>query len=607
MHVGQIPVVKWDDKDTQGILTQRLFHKCYDLILDQVKHYSHEAKKMLGPGGYNYKMRLFCLGVSADNPEQLVIAARQGSASPISQAKKDQFGHPEVQPLRTKDEILKEIQLVKKEVLLKLKITEEPVDPKAPNFKEARKTYLKKYTKVALAHGLNGVDEPFWRDWFLADPCMFLVPDPLHQWFKLFQNHIFEWAKSLLGNEELDKRLSVLQPMVGYRHFTTGVTRYRQHTCRENRDLLRYLVAIIHGHESITGEIMTLFRAFVDYVYIGQYECHSPETIGYLREALDAFHANKHHLAFLRDGPQQKGLFNIPKVEMMHHPPRLIPLNGTTTQFSTEHVERCHIIHAKIPYNSTNKKQYASQMCRFSDRMEKLYLFDDFLLWHLSEGDIYLGDNIDDDSQSESDSEPGHDWESDCESDDHGVKGSRANDVDGSLDQAAKLRSIRAANLLAKNMPKPVLDGFSLSKGGNSDLMFHNSTTAFKLTCRVTHKNSPLDFVADKYNIPDLRGAIGDHLRDKSGGANRRGRRISHSGCQLPFSNVDVWDHVQLQLRATQDELIILPFQTVQALPPDPGNDMPFGRCNFVLIDNSKKDNLNANGINNNYIGLAFG
>lgn len=426
MHVGQIPVVKWEDRDLQGILTQRLFHECHDIILGGAKKCSFQAEKMVGPDGYLYNVQIFCGGDISDHPEQSLLAVRKGSASPLSEADHNQLGDSFVHPLRTRDKILATIQEARK---LTEQKAPKPADPDLPTYMEDMKKYLKRYATVAKELGLNGVENPFWQDWYQADPSVFLVPDPLHQWFKLFEAHIFEWAKSLLGNAEIDRRLQVLQPMVGYRHFTNGITRFHQHTCRETRDLMRYFIGIICGHQNITGDMMKMFRAFVDYVYIGQYESHSPETLGYLKNALDRFHTHKHTVGFLRDGPLQKQEFHIPKIEKMHHPLRLIPLVGTAPQYSTEPLERCHITHAKIPFKSTNKKEYASQMCRYSDRQAKLFLFDDYLQWELSEGEICIGDEeVGDDEMYQDEAQ--------------GVQDSREVDPDNAVDQASTLRNI---------------------------------------------------------------------------------------------------------------------------------------------------------------------
>ena len=214
--------------------------------------------------------------------------------------------------------------------------------------------------------GLNGVDRPFWRDWLHSDPSLFLAPDALHQWHKLFMDHPIEWAKSWLGPEELDRRLKVVQPLVGFRHFRNGYSRFKQHTGKEAKDLARIYIGIIFGHERVTDGILRASRGFLDFLCLCcDYDSHSDATIKYLQDALKRFHDNKQHIANsgVRNGPRQKGEFNIPKLEQMQHVARFIKLLGSIPQFSSEQTERLHIEMAKIPFRASNKRAHAEQMC----------------------------------------------------------------------------------------------------------------------------------------------------------------------------------------------------------------------------------------------------
>lgn len=83
------------------------------------------------------------------------------------------------------------------------------------------------------------------------------------------------------------------------------------------------------------------------------------------------------------------------------------------------------------------------------------------------------------------------------------------------------------------------------------------------------------------YQLKDLRGALGDFFSGRND-IDRRGVRVCKDDCLLPFSKVDVWHQFRSQLKATYDSDIILPPQTVQALPPS--EELPYGRCNPVLI-----------------------
>ncbi len=254
MHVAQIPVVKWKEKQLQGTLNQQLLHRCLEIICKHAMECSYKAVKMVGPDGMVYKIRLLLAAYIADLPEALDIACRAQGKSPVTTAKKADFGNPTACEPQTRE--------------MTLTVIEEVIE-------EVGKDDLAAYRAAAKARGLNGVAEPFWKNWFGADPSEFYVPDALHQWFKFFIDHVWKWALVLLGKEEMDKRLSVLQLVVGYRHFGRGVTRFKQHTGREQRDLMRYFVSIVAGHGNISTDNLMAFRRFMDFVYIAQYKSHT--------------------------------------------------------------------------------------------------------------------------------------------------------------------------------------------------------------------------------------------------------------------------------------------------------------------------------------------
>ena len=136
-------------------------------------------------------------------------------------------------------------------------------------------------------------------------------------------------------------------------------------------------------------------RAFLDFLYLAQYDSHSTSTLKYLENALETFHRHKNAIADsgVCQGAQRRDAFNIPKLELMHHVKRLVELLGSTPQFSSEQVERCHIKMAKHPYEATNRKSYAAQMCRYLDRGERIRMFSTLLEYHSSsDGKLQLKD-----------------------------------------------------------------------------------------------------------------------------------------------------------------------------------------------------------------------
>lgn len=357
--VAQIPCVKFcEEKDFQGLLSDRLYHLCMDIVVASLKECAKHAVEMCDAEGFLRLVRAMLLAHVADYPEQQLVACTYGGGAPLAVAAEKDFGSLEEKPLRTgKLTLLRIRQLVTK-----------------PGTSIVN---LGKYRRAAARVQLNGVYLPFWRDWENAEPSIFLTPEVLHGWHGFFYKHVMTWARTLMSDVEVDRRYSVLQPHTGYKHFPNGFTIYSQHTGREYRDLQRCFIGVIYGHATMTPDILKAFNALLEFNYIGQLETQTTDTLERLTKALRTFHAKKKALSAtgVRDGVRRKGQFNIKKLENMCHVPRLGRLVGSIPQYSADATERCHITDAKVPYRATNRKEFSEQMCRFLDRREKVYLF----------------------------------------------------------------------------------------------------------------------------------------------------------------------------------------------------------------------------------------
>ena len=178
MMIAQIPVAKFESLELQGILANRLLHRCLDIILANLKECSINAQMMLDPAGQLRNVRTFLAAYIADLPEQQALACVASNNAPSSMAGPTVLGDSAPQRLREGSDTLEVID----EILESLKETTDQGD-------------ITNFRKFARERSLNGVDKPFWRDWLYADPCLFLAPDALHQWHKFFQDHPIEWAK----------------------------------------------------------------------------------------------------------------------------------------------------------------------------------------------------------------------------------------------------------------------------------------------------------------------------------------------------------------------------------------------------------------------------
>ena len=143
---------------------------------------------MSDPAGRLRNVRTFLVAYIADLPEQQALACVASNYAPSSVAGPTTLGDSAPLPLRRGPDTLRAIKSITESL-------EETTD----------QINITDFRKLARERSLNGVDKPFWRDWLYADPSLFLAPDALHQWHKLFQDHPIEWAKRWLGSPELDR------------------------------------------------------------------------------------------------------------------------------------------------------------------------------------------------------------------------------------------------------------------------------------------------------------------------------------------------------------------------------------------------------------------
>lgn len=461
VKVAEIPVVKFLEKQHQGILSQRLYHLCLDIATAGLKACSHHPEEMTDANGIKRLVRTILLAHISDYPEQQLIACVGQNFSPVSMAEFDEFDSPEMQEPRTRSVTLNRIKRVSRSPGMTV-------------------TKLARYKSLALEWGLNGVHKPYWRNWKFADPSTFLAPDALHQWHRFFYDHVITWTKTLLGSDELDGRYARLQKRIGCSHFSAGFTHFGQHTCREFREIQRSFIAVIAGHKDVDDSAMLAFRGLLEFIYYAQFDSLSSTSISKLEASLSLFHDNKKSLARLRNGPIMAGDFHIPKLELMQHVARRAKLLGSLPQYSTEQIERCHITMAKEPYRATNRKNFEEQVCRYLDRHEKIALF----LLYLEQKEC--SDFLDEFPEMPDDAS-----------------------------------ALLINGLEEEFLPQPVQNMFLFEEHH----VPRNSTTAFVLTDRITYGNMKVSEVSKLYKLPRFRNALQlkfrtDLERDETTGEN---------------------------------------------------------------------------------------
>ncbi|KAG2109555.1 uncharacterized protein F5147DRAFT_772863 [Suillus discolor] len=211
-----IPKFVHRKKRMKGVLEDHLIHQCLDIVLKPLKQAAQHGIMLLDPLGNSRYCFTPLASYITDTPEAMMLATVGGKSSPVTMVMYKQFGDPFQHEPRTKSTTLAQLSVVHS--------CADPLDIEA-FFCEAQKFRL------------NGVAEPFFRDWPLAEPSHFFTPEDLHHIHKQFWDHDTQWLICVVGGSEIDFWFSVLQPITGYRHFHEGISKMKQVTGRCHHDI----------------------------------------------------------------------------------------------------------------------------------------------------------------------------------------------------------------------------------------------------------------------------------------------------------------------------------------------------------------------------------
>ena len=240
-----IPEFFYESSRIHSVLEARLFHHCLDIILQPLKDAMECGCMMPDPLG-NLRYRPTPLvSYIADTPEACMIACIRGKTSPVTTASHKKFGNPFRHPSRT-------AALTKSQL--------KSIEHLASNIEE--------FFAACEEFCLSGVSLPFWRNWLFETPSYFLTPEALHYWHCQCWDHDVRWRWVALGNEEIDFRFSVLPRITGLCHFENRITKLKQVCGRTQRDVQRYLVAIIAG--GVPPDVVIAIHALMEFRYLSQ-------------------------------------------------------------------------------------------------------------------------------------------------------------------------------------------------------------------------------------------------------------------------------------------------------------------------------------------------
>lgn len=568
------PIAKFIVKkpDIRGVLESRLYHSIMDHVLQPLKKTAEIGTIMTDPLGW----RRFCftplVSFIVDTPESALIAGVAGKTSSVTTASYKDFGDAFQHSPRTAKHTIKQLMLLEEET--------DPWD-------------LEEYVKKAKQRRLNGVHRPFWRDWPLADPSEFLTPEILHHWFKMFYDHPVKWCIEALGAPEIDFRFSVLRHHVGMRHFHEGISKAKQVTGREHRDMMRYIVPVIAG--SVSKSFLIAIRSLVDFFYHGQAPTIGENILSKMFEILRSFHENKP--AILKAGVRKgkKGPidnWHIPKLEFLQSVIPAIRANGVPLQWSADVTEHYHITDVKVPASNSNNQKYEAQICRYLDRREKCKRFN--LATAIQGAGVELGVPFD----------------------------TEDSDL---LEEQTPLLLNRTSELLEKIAPVARISGSERTNVNyfvEASLLLQDpaaltplriftsvdESTAFQLGRDHLEKQLTVDAAASKYDLPDLRNAFVAFF-DKPDATTFviGGRRPTSTRRKLPFLHLRAWKSIRIQSRAFHDSRQVLVPETVNASPPGyPNESWKYGRGDTVIVNGDPQHQWPRSGLEGVYFEPAL-
>ena len=530
--IAYLPHCEWEteldstqkDDTFHGICTSRLFHQALKHTLLPLEEAGRAGVQMVdGHGDVRHCFPILAAYLG-DYPEQILVNIAPYDASPVTTATRNNTGAAKRFPERTYEVIMEALQELRKE------FREE---------KTAENTLT--YHVRAAALGLSTVREPFWENLPYVQPNKMMTPDILHNAHGFFRHHVMQWVFNLVDKADLDLRVASMPRMVGLRAYPNGLSKLKQWTGRDAREVQRYLLGLIQGAPKIRPKVTKAIRALLDFIYIAQYHSHSNDTLDYLKIALQDFHKHKHIFWDLgaRTG-KRNGLenFNIPKLCGFHDYEPSIRQFGTIMQFSTDIMEFFHKQSTKEPYRSTNKQDFMAQICIILDRHEKWAQFRRYLAW----------------VQNGFTSRETSPWSDTDSIDESNTKTYESKN--NANQQAVKSKS-------------------------HSQHVEGTNTVNLKLT-KVPHHKNTIQLLAMSHNTPELPEAIAQLVQRLKFAPELAPEPLAWAVHLISATQALIWDRIRVAIPTIQDPDQLTKYQTIPAEPPSA--KAPSGRCGAVLL-----------------------
>ncbi|KAH6916721.1 hypothetical protein BKA70DRAFT_1215191 [Coprinopsis sp. MPI-PUGE-AT-0042] len=351
--IAYLPVDKLDRANTTELehrsRVHRMFHESMCIILEPLKQAGLTGVEMESSNGDVRRVHPILSCYVADYPEQCLVACAKQTTCP-----KCKCGSKELHSSKTFE-----------------RRSRQWMEEIIANAKAESGGSLKVFHQECMKHDVGGyVFEPFWKDLPFTDIHRIITPDVLHQLYQGVLKTVIDWCKDIVGEKHLDRRLRMLPPVHGLRHFKNGISSLSQITGSERKDIAKVLLACLHGIVPDNG--IKAVRSLLDFIYLAQYPMHDTQTLKYLRSALNDF--QKYRSYFIDVGCHPT--LNIPKFHSLVHYIEAIELFDTTDNYNTEAFERFHIDFAKLGWRATNHCDEFPQMIVWLSRQEKVREFE---------------------------------------------------------------------------------------------------------------------------------------------------------------------------------------------------------------------------------------
>jgi hypothetical protein len=345
--VGYLPVEKFEDvaSDTERAqLKANLLHRAMAAIMDPLKQAGSEGVPMWCADGRERLVYPIVAAFVGDWPEQNVMACTNQGGCPVCKTPHVGRGdYDQRAPLRAREETL-----------------------------EALRSYYR------YDRHLGELDElklkPWWPWWGDIPELNFhscIAPDLLHQLHQgLFKSHILTWTYGMMGAEAADERFTSMSRAEGMRHFTRRVSKIKNWTGRESKELAKQILPVVVG--KLGDDAVELVRSLLDFMYQAHAASMSDDDLEELEHSLATFHRLKDVVVRTKVFQGTWRFDDIPKLHMMSHYLHSIRELGTPDGYNTESPEHLHIFLAKKGYRASNKVRPLPQMAKYVQRLEAI-------------------------------------------------------------------------------------------------------------------------------------------------------------------------------------------------------------------------------------------